>query len=328
MDYTLSQRILAWFGKELKKPMTLLTHCHSERSRGMCCSWVKSRSIVVVLAMLTVPLIASAQWPEQVIYSFQGGTDGAVPVGNFVFYSAGNLFGVTTSGGSSSCAPVSECGTVYQLTPPARPGDSWTETVLYIFKGNVFGDGATPVGGLVMDAAGNLYGTTAYGGTGDCRLLGTLGGCGTVYEMSPPSEPGGEWIETVLYSFPDATVGYFPSGDLVFDTSGNLYGSTIWGGGEGTNCGNSFYPYCGTVFELSPPRTPGQPWAVQTLYRFRGLRTAEGPVGDGASPNGDLALGNNREIYGTTVLGGFSCPHNQHYGCGTVFKLEPPNQPK
>jgi hypothetical protein len=158
---------------------------------------------------------ASAGWNEQVLYSFQGIPDGSVPVGGIVFDKAGNLYGATTDGGSKSCASAGQCGTVFQLAPPAHQGDPWTETVLYVFKGNASNDGATPVGGLVIDSSGNLYGTTAYGGTGDCVLLGSKLGCGAVYELSPPAQKGGAWTETVLYSFPSAKQGYFPNGDLV-----------------------------------------------------------------------------------------------------------------
>jgi hypothetical protein len=196
----------------------------------------RSRSIICILALcgalLALTPSASASWNEQVLYSFQGIPDGSVPVGSVVFDEAGNLYGATTDGGSSSCQSIVQCGTVYQLTPPVHKGDVWTETVLYIFKGNASNDGATPAGGLVIDSAGNLYGTTAYGGTGNCVLLGSKVGCGAVFELSPPMQKGGAWTETVLYSFPSSTQGYLPRGDLVFDSAGNLYGATEFGGGQ------------------------------------------------------------------------------------------------
>src|SRR4029077_16085822 len=122
-----------------------------------------------------------------------------------VFDPQGNLYGATTDGGM-----------VYQLAPPAQKGEAWTETVLYVFQGVSKRDGSTPSGGLVIDSAGNLYGVTAYGGTGNCMLLGILVGCGTVYELSPPKQKGGAWRETILYSFPSAKQGYLPNGNLVF----------------------------------------------------------------------------------------------------------------
>jgi uncharacterized repeat protein (TIGR03803 family) len=243
-----------------------------------------------------------------------------------VFDKAGNLYGVTQGGGSSTCTSYGLCGTVYQLAHPAQPGDSWTETVLHIFQGHTTGDASDPLGGLVMDASGNLYGATGGGGTGNCEILGTFPGCGTVYEVSPPTEKGGAWTEQVLYSFQGGTDGAFPFGDIVFDNAGNLYGATQFGGGYGTLCGNTFYQYCGTVFELSPPKVKGGAWTEQVLYRFRGL-TVGGkgpePFGDGATPNGGLLIDSKGAIYGTTQIGGDLCDAGS-YGCGTVYRLNPP----
>jgi hypothetical protein len=268
----------------------------------------------IVLATVS---IASASWKEKVLYSFQGIPDGSLPVGAVVFDQAGNLYGATTEGGSSACRSVALCGTVFQLAPPAKQGDPWAETVLYVFKGNAFNDGATPVGGLVIDSAGNLYGTTAYGGTGDCVLLGSKLGCGTVFELSPPQQKGDAWKETVLYSFPTAKQGYLPNGDLVFDSTGNLYGATMFGGGFGTTC-DPFYQYCGAVFELSPPKTKGGKWTEKVQHGFKG-RT------DGANPNGGLVLDGKGAVYGTTLSGGNSnCKTTYSAGCGTAFKLNPP----
>jgi hypothetical protein len=284
-------------------------------------------SLLVVICALSPH--ASASWKERVLYSFQGVPDGSLPVGGIVFDSAGNLYGATQDGGSSNCVSIYQCGTVYQLAPPPKKGDPWTETVLYVFQGNANKDGASPFGGLVMDSAGNLYGTTAYGGTGNCVLLGTLMGCGTVFELSPPQQKGGAWTETVLYSFPTAKQGYVPWGDLVFDSAGNLYGATEFGGGHGTTC-NGFYQYCGAVFELSPPKTNGGKWTEKVLYGFKGV-AAGAQFGDGANPNGGLVLDDKGAIYGTTYFGG----NNQKgkceggvggTGCGIVFKLAPPSQ--
>jgi len=152
----------------------------------------------------------SAEWKEQVLYSFQGGTDGTTPAGGVVFDKHGNLYGATQQGGGSNCSPMAACGTVYQLAPPAKQGDPWTETVLHVFRGKQYNDGEFPSGGVIADAAGNIYGTTAYGGTGDCVLLGIKGGCGTVFELSPPQIKGGKWTYAILYSFPTAEQGYVP----------------------------------------------------------------------------------------------------------------------
>jgi len=273
--------------------------------------------------MLTLISTASAVGKEKVLYSFQGGTgDGEYPAGGVVFDKAGNLYGATTDGGGE--CPPAQCGTVFQLAPPVQNGDPWTETVLYIFKGNGSGDGNTPAGSVIIDSAGNLYGTTAYGGTGKCVLLGTKVGCGTVYELSPPTQKGGAWTETVLYSFPTPKQGYLPTGNLLFDSAGNLYGATMFGGGYGTSC-DPYYQYCGAVFELSPPKKEGGKWTEKVLHGFEGMKAGL-LIGDGANPNGGLVLDSKGAIYGTTYTGGFQCPHDSGQGCGTVFKLAPPTR--
>jgi uncharacterized repeat protein (TIGR03803 family) len=277
------------------------------------------------LALVTVALAApaSAEWKEKVLYSFQGGAnDGFVPAGGVVFDKQGNLYGATTGGGPASCAPIgSECGTVFQLSPGAN--GKWTETVIYRFQGEGSQDGSVPNGGLIIDAAGNLYGVTAYGGTGDCFLLGVKAGCGTVYEISPPKQKGGAWTETILYSFPTSRQGYFPNGDLVFDSAGNLYGATAFGGTKGTTCDSFYGGQCGVVFELSPPKQNGGKWTERVLHSFAGISNGH-QMGDGANPNGGLALDGKGNVYGTTYIGGYNCPHNSNQGCGTVFELRPP----
>jgi hypothetical protein len=271
----------------------------------------------LLFTILALGSFASAEWKEKVLYSFQGGSsDGATPAGGVVFDQQGNLYGATSGGGSGSCTGWFPCGTVFELSPPAQKGGAWTETVLYNFQGSQYGDGASP-GGLVIDQAGNLYGSTGYGGTGDCVLLGSKEGCGTVYELSPPQTKGGAWTETVLYSLQGGNDGYVPDGDLVFDKAGNLYGATIFGGGKGTTC-NALYQYCGTVFELRPPKQKGGKWTEKVLHSFAGGT-------DGATPNGGLTLDSKGAIYGTTSTGGNQgCKTNYSVGCGTVFELKPP----
>jgi len=234
-----------------------------------------------------------------------------------VFDKQGNLYGATQQGGGSNCSPMAACGTVYQLAPPAKQGDPWTETVLHVFQGKQSNDGEFPSGGVIADTLGNIYGTTAYGGTGDCVLLGIKGGCGTVFELSPPQTRGGEWTYTILYSFPTAKEGYVPNGDLVFDSAGNLYGATIFGGGRGTTCDGFYGGNCGAVFELNPPKTKGDKWTEKVLHSFAGGT-------DGANPNGGLVLDTEGAVYGTTSAGGSTdC---QGPGCGTAFELKPPTK--
>jgi uncharacterized protein YceK len=283
------------------------------------CSPDLVRVCLLFAVALTLAVPASAEWKEKVLYSFQGGANnGSVPVGGVVFDQLGNLYGVTSDGGG-----------VYKLSPPTHKGGSWTESVLYVFQGNSKGDGASPSGGLIIDSVGNLYGVTAYGGTGNCVLLGISVGCGTVYKLSPPKQKGGAWKETILYSFPTADEGYFPNGDLVFDSAGNLYGATIFGGGKGTSCDKFYGGNCGAVFELSPPKTKGGNWTEEMLHAFAG-GTAGKKFGDGAYPYGGLVFDAKGVIYGTTSFGGNEsgvCQGGNGFsGCGTVFTLKPPTQ--
>jgi uncharacterized repeat protein (TIGR03803 family) len=279
----------------------------------------------ICLILVAVPT-ASAEWKEKVLYSFQGGSDGQTPTGGVVFDKARNLYGANTWGGDLNC--LSEgCGTVFQVSPPSQKGGPWTETVLHAFHGpfNGAGDGFNPLGGTIIDAQGNLYGTTSVGGNGPCVLLGSHVGCGMVYELSPPAQKGGPWTETILYNFQGGTDGYVPMGDLVFDKHGNLYGATWYGGGKGTNCNEFYGGNCGIVFELSPPKQKGGAWTEEILHRFAGV-TAGKQAGDGADPNGGLVLDGNGAVYGTTYFGGTATGECGTVGCGTVYNLVPPTK--
>ena len=171
-------------------------------------------------------------WKQIVLYQFGMPPDAGIPVGEVIFDTAGNLYGVTAYGGSGPCGIG--CGAVYKLTPS---GGGWTETVIYSFLGG--STGQLPLGGLILDAAGNLYGTA----------LGGSAGQGVIYELSP-SNAG--WTQTILHTF-QGTDGVVPTGSLIADRFGNLYGTT--NGGAGIN---------GTVFELSHPGN----WSFQVLYTF------------------------------------------------------------
>ena len=263
--------------------------------------------VVLFTVILALSSGASAAgWTEQVLHSFQGRPDGAEPAGGVIFGKDGNLYGTTYGGGQG-------IGTVFQLL---KNGHTWTETVLYSFQGKDQNDGDIANGGLVSDPEGNLYGVAAYGGSGNCVLLGADVGCGIVYEMTRPATPGGTWTESVIYSFQGGKDGYVPWGDLTFDAKGNLYGATEFGGGKGNTC-DPFYQYCGTVFELSPPKQKGGHWIEKVLHSFKSGT-------DGANPNGGLVLDTRGAVYGTTFIGGYNCPHNSGQGCGTVFRLTPP----
>jgi len=283
---------------------------HKKRSPSLI------RICLLFAIAMTLAVPASAEWKEKVLYSFQGGTDGSLPAGGVIFDKVGNLYGATIEGGSTACPP-GWCGTIYQLSPPTQKGGQWTETVLYVFKGHDQNDGSSPSGGLIADSAGNFYGVTGYGGSGLCVLFGTATGCGTVFKLSPPAQKSGAWTETVLYNFRGGKDGDLPGGPLVFDSAGNLYGATEFGGGKGATC-NAFYGgNCGTVFKLSPPKQKGGKWTEKVLHRFAGGT-------DGANPNGGLLLDGKGNVYGTTVGGGGTgC---QGPGCGTAFELKPPTK--
>jgi len=189
---------------------------------------------------LVFPPDVAAASSGKIIYSFGGGTDGAYPESDLIMDAAGNLYGTTNQGGTG-CGSAG-CGTVFELI---RSKDGWKHQVLYSFAGGT--DGVFPTAGLVFDCVGNLYGTTADGGSncGD-------GGCGTVFKLSPNSH--GAWTESVLYSFTGSNGdGAYPNTDLVFDSKGNLYGTTP-GGDTGL----------GVVFKLSP--NSGGTWTESTVY--------------------------------------------------------------
>jgi uncharacterized repeat protein (TIGR03803 family) len=223
-------------------------------------------------------------WTYEVLYDFTGNADGGFPTASLALDSHGNLYGVSSTGGDNYK------GNVFELSPNQEGG--WTLTVLYSFTSG--SDGGYPQGGVILDEAGNLYGTALYGGLlSDCSGVG----CGVVFELSPGS--GGNWTETVLHSFTE-TDGALPSSGLVFGANGILYGTTS-AGGTSTNCEGSPANGCGTVFQLVPSAGA---WTETTLQSF--------DVTDGYLPQG-VAYHDGR-LYGTTFLGG-------RQSAGTVFEL-------
>jgi uncharacterized repeat protein (TIGR03803 family) len=250
---------------------------------------------------LTLLLVGSA-WArsrEKVLHSFRGGKDGFQPLSALVADAAGNLYGSTLQGGGSGC--FHGCGTVFELTPSTKGG--WAEKILHSFKGG--DDGEAPESSLVFDGAGNLFGTTVNGGTGrNCSTR--QAGCGTVFKLSPNGD--GTWTESLLYSFQGSPDGAYPSGNLVFDAAGTLYGTTQ---GSGTGAGNCGISGCGTVFALTPKSGGG--WTETVLYNFQGDN-------DGAEPWGGVILDPAGNLYGTTFYGGGS-PYCT-LSCGTVFELK------
>ena len=226
-------------------------------------------------------------WTERVLYSFAGGSDGSGPATGITFDAAGNIYGTTEGGGNPGCGN-SGCGTVYKLTPS---GSGWTETVIYKFSGA--SDGYLPVGGVIFDHSGNMYGSTAQGGA-------NLGG--TIFELSPN---GNAWTYSLLYAL---TQGIFgpggPTGSLVLDSSGALYGTTIEDGANGV----------GNIFKLTHQ---GGTWIYADLHDFTPFDDQ-----DGEEPVGTPILDAHGNLYGTTIGGG-SQECSFEVQCGTVWKLTP-----
>jgi len=230
---------------------------------------------------------AKGVWGEQVLHPFGSNkNDGARPNAGLIFDSLGNLYGTTSAGGSGGSGGN---GTVFELT--LGTNGHWTEQIIYSFAGG--SDGSNPLSDLIFDSLGNLYGTTYYGGTGSCAS-GTVT-CGTVFQLTPGSN--GVWTKAVLHQFKGGNDGGGPVAGLVFDTSGNLYGTTT--GSGGTNAGS--------VFELIPG-TNG--WGEKVLHGF-----SVGSVG-GAVPRCRLILDSLGNLYGTASAGGGG-------GAGLVFQITP-----
>jgi uncharacterized repeat protein (TIGR03803 family) len=239
---------------------------------------------------------------ETILHSFVGGQNShpKVPSSGVVMDSAGNLYGVTLSGGHSSCNRKDPpyCGTVYELDPKGKL------TVLHSFTGG--SDGAAPSGNLILDTAGNLYGVTIFGGDLSCPLvIAGRSGCGVVFKMDPTGN------ETVLYAFTGGADGASPAAGsgLVMDADGNIYGVAQYGGEFGQQCevqpGYDNYG-CGTVFKLSSSGV------------FTVLHEFNNDGSEGVTPNGGLVLDPSGNLYGTTqessLSGGLG---------GTVFELSP-----
>ena len=278
-------------------------------------------------------------WSEIVLHKFQGRPDGKIPEGRVIFGSMGTLVGTTSRGGVNDMGTVfawspspdrsrsekvlysfgsipndavqptvgliaapsgfygaaqggaNNTGAVYNLSPPIGGKRTWSETILYSFKGSGSGDAAFPSGELVSDASGNLYGAT---------LLGGVNNLGAVFQLSPPAVQGDPWTETIIYSF-SGTDGTLPAGPLLLDTSGALYGTTD---GGGTKAG-------GTVFKLAPPRAPGGSWTETVLFNFSG-----GSL-DGGNPSAGVIMNKKGRLLGTASTGGQG-------GGGVVFMLKAP----
>ena len=255
-----------------------------------------------LLLALAVPVVPASAQTYNILYKFSGGSAGWFPEAGLVRDAAGNLYGTTALGGLAGIGCGSNgCGTAFKLT---RTATGWVYSVIYSFHGGI--DGTRPMSQLVMGADGSLYGTTAYGGAGNCVDQQGYTGCGTVFQLTPHlcGSPLCSWNETPLYRFTGGQDGAHPwLGTLLLDHAGNLYGTTPAGGIRSDNCPTR---NCGIVFKLS--QTNGR-WAESIVYAFTGNEDAAIPYGGVISD----AQGN---LFGTTVGGGLS-------GYGTVYELSP-----
>jgi uncharacterized repeat protein (TIGR03803 family) len=246
-----------------------------------------------------------------VLYTFQGGADGANPRSALVIGDSNILYGTTYYGGAYGY------GAVFQVVPPTMPGGAWTESVIYSFQG--VADGANPAGDIIVCSnpavctPGTLFGATTAGGTP---------GYGTVFQLLPPAVSGDAWTEKQLYVFQGGSDGADPQAGLIMQTVTNqtsmtstmlLYGTTYEGGTPGW----------GTIFQLVPPATSGDAWKENLLYSFTGLTDGGGPQ----SLPYPIVKSKITYLYGTTFfdgsakdcsLGGFVL------GCGTAYELAPP----
>ncbi len=231
----------------------------------------------------------NSAWILSPLYSFMGGNDGAGPVATMVVGPNGTLYGSTAAGGGGACSKIYEysgCGTIFNLRPGAAACKTalcpWTETVLYRFSGG--SDGAYPIGELLFDQAGDIFSTTA-----DYLQFVSSG---TVFELTPS---GGGFVKSLAHRF-SGSDGQYPAAGVIFDQSGNLYGTTYYGGAHGY----------GAVYQLTPS---GSGWTENVLYSFQN-------GSDGADVAAGLVFDSAGNLYGAATTGGSG-------GGGTVFELTP-----
>ena len=264
---------------------------------------------------LMAPADGSKHYRLESLYSFAGGTDGAGPT-NLISDAEGNLYGVSNVGGGGTAAACASggspvgCGVVFELRPPAAGEHAWRESVLHAFSGN--DDGFAPSGLTIFD--GRLYGFT-WGGSGSCN-----GGCGTVYELTPPRAGKGEWTYKRLHTFSGNAAAHGPFGNPLIERSGSIYG-IAYSGGPTAPSGCAPFSGCGEVFKLTPPAHGDTDWIKSTVWAFDGL--------DGTGAFNSLSVDAEGNLYGMTNEGGNSaanCPafSGAPAGCGVAFKLERP----
>ncbi len=234
---------------------------------------------------MTPPADGQSVATETVLYAFQGAADGSVPYAGLLMDPSGALYGATSQGGANGY------GVVFKLTAPAGGQGTWTETTLFSFSGGV--DGGSPLGTLVRDKAGALYGTTQLGG---------VSGQGVVFQLAPPTGDETTWHETVLYHFRGKADGGGPIVGLAIDQAGGLYGSTPGFGKYGF----------GVAFSLTPPPKGSKQWTKAILHSFTNAE-------DGSYPQSPFIVARNGALIGATSNMGTNAA-----GLGVVFALMPP----
>jgi uncharacterized repeat protein (TIGR03803 family) len=230
-------------------------------------------------------------WTYAQLYSYCPQNDCSQGVGQTaapIWDASGNLWGDTVEGGisQSPCFTSSGCGVIFEMTPDEE--GSWTYNVMHQFASTTT-DGQGPYGGLILDSAGNFYGSTLAGGTHSY---------GTIFKFS---NVGGTWQETILYNFSNCTLACYPEGTLAIDASGNLYGTAQ--GGRNSCAGYG----CGVIFKLAP-QSNGT-WKYSTLYNLN-------ETSGGVSPFYGVILDSKGNLYGVTSNFG-------KYNLGTAFELTP-----
>jgi uncharacterized repeat protein (TIGR03803 family) len=273
----------------------------SAKARIRVCGIAAAMATVTTFALATLPSQSASAQTLTVLHTFSGASDGGVPLAGLTMDAAGNLYGTSSHGADGY-------GEVFKL---AHKGQGWIFTPLYTFRGAP-NDGANPVARVIFGPDGTLYGTTENGGdsTGFCHP-----GCGTVFNLRPSPTACTTalcpWQETVLYDFAvtDPTYGALPESEVIFDSAGNLYGTTLGGGYYAEPGGGSGCVECGLVYKLTPS---GGGWTESVPYSFSGYQYGT----DGAFPVGGVTFDNAGNLYGTNTAYG-SC------GVGTVFQLTP-----
>jgi uncharacterized repeat protein (TIGR03803 family) len=266
---------------------------------------MQSKTYLSILFFALFTTVTALAANETVLYSFKGGDDGRDPRGGLVSDKSGNLYGLTSKGGRGGVDVCfgTGCGFIYKLTKTSN--GTWKKSNLYSFTGG--SDGGVPVGKMVIDTQGNLYGVAEQGGTGGCdTVLG--GGCGVVFQLSP--KPKGHWKYSVIHDFDSsifANDGAYSNAGVVFDGSGNLYGTTEFGG--------DFLCDCGIVYQLKPEQN-GQ-WTENIHYTFIGISRGGTDV---SFPTSGVFVDAGDRIFGTGSGGG---DVNCNDGCGGVYELIP-----